>query len=245
MLLLAIPLGIAALRKAPGWFKWGIYRILGHGGGEENMQKTEQEKGGFGSFQRLPELEPGLNLVTGEEKIVQPLVAQRLHSRGGECLWIDARNNASTGFMAREGLDTDVKVARAFTAHQHLSLVRRAEAETGGAISVLALPSMNYLYQKPSIPEYEKEKLLAEALGKIAEVSETRGIPAVVSQQPGELQWMLEAVASREIKSRSTSQGLSVETDDFTPEAYPDNKGFQTRVNHWIRETEVVKLGTN
>ena len=142
-------------------------------------------------------------------------------------------------------MDTDVKVARAFTAHQHLSLVRRSEAETGDATSVLALPSMNHLYQKPSIPEYEKEKLLAEALGKIVELSETRGIPAVVTQVPGDLQWMLETVASREIKTRSTSHGPSVETDDFAPEAYPDGKGFQTRMNHWTRETEVVKLGTN
>ena len=158
------------------------------------MQQLEHEKRDFGAFQRLPKLEPGVNLVTGEEKIVRQLVAQRLHSRGGECLWIDAKNN---------------------------------------------------LYQKPSIPEYEKEKLLAEALGKIVELSETRGIPAVVTQVPGELQWMLETVASQEIKARSTSHGPSVETDDFTPEAYPDGNGFQTRVNHWTRETEVVKLGTN
>lgn len=209
------------------------------------MQQIEQEKKRFGAFQRLPELEPGVNLVTGEEKIVQPLVAQRLHSRGGECRWIDADNNASTRFMAREGLDSDVKVARAFTAHQHLRLIRKTEAETGDATSVLALPSMNHLYQKPEIPEYERKKLLAESLGKIVEFSETRGIPAVVTQVPGKLQWMLETVASRQIKAESTSHGPSVETDDFTPEGYPDSKGFQTRVNHWTRETEVVKIGTN
>ena len=56
---------------------------------------------------------------------------------------------------------------------------------------------------------------------------------------------MLEAVASREIKSRSTAHGVSVGTDDVAPEACADNKGFQTRVNHGVRETEVVEVGTN
>jgi hypothetical protein len=212
------------------------------GGGET----IESGSGTETISQMLPELEPGVNLVkTREKEVFHALVSQRLHSSGGECVWVDAENHASTRFMSREGLDKEVKVARAFTAHQHHTLVQRAEAQAGERTSLMALPSMNYLYEKNSVPGYEKEEIFAESVKKIAQISKRYDTPALVTAAPGGMQWMIETVASQVIDAESTSQGPRLETDDFSQPGYPDGKVFQASVKHWISEPEVLKLGTH
>lgn len=210
------------------------------------MSRTQNRQRNAGGVKRFPELEPGINLVKGGSEVVESLISRTLYSRGGECVWIDSANNARTGFISSEGLDREVKVARAFTAHQHLSLVEKAEAETGDKTSILALPSMNYLYEKPEIADYEKEEMFSQTVAKIAEISKRLEIPAVVTPSDGNLNWVMEAVASQIIEVQNTSQGYRVKSDSFVPEAYPDGKAFQTTVSHWVeKEPEVVKIGAN
>jgi hypothetical protein len=214
------------------------------GGGETIRSESGKKKT---ISQRFPELEPGVNLVkTRKKEVFHALVSQRLHSSGGECIWVDADNHASTRFMSLEGLDKEVKVARAFTAHQHHKLVKKAEAQAGERTSLMALPSMNYLYEKDSVPEYEKQRIFAEALRKTAKVSEAHEVPALVTASPGEMEWMIETVSSQIVEVESTSQGPRLETDDFSPSGYhADRNGFQASVKNWISEPEVVKPGTH
>ncbi len=180
------------------------------------------------------------------------LVLTDFADESGNAYWIDARNNATTyAFYELAGDRTDLsglRIARAFTAYQHHSLVRRTARVVTPNTAAVAVPCLPSLYRDDDVPDHEAADLLESALAILAELAETLDIPVVITANTGSDHGELVAeYVDHEINCRKTGLGLQYSSEDFTTDVYWHDGFWQTTIPYWVdlfgavSETDTVR----
>lgn len=191
----------------------------------------------------LSSLEPGvvhLERPSPRSPALHQLVDSELARRDGRTLWIDARGDASTYALyetpgARSRLD-GIRIARAFTAYQHHTLVRQAIERASRETSLLVVPCTGSLYQDDDVPDHVAHDLLASSLTMLRELATTFEIPVVVTT-PGagsDEEAMVAESADETITCRATDVGLRFDGDSVETLVYWQDGAWQTTLPYWV-----------
>ncbi|UTF53301.1 hypothetical protein [Natronosalvus rutilus] len=160
----------------------------------------------------------------------------------GRAYWIDAGNVASTHALyecapgSGRALER-LRIARAFTAYQHHSLVqavvRRADADT----PLVVAPNVASLYQDGDLREWERTDLLASTLAVLGELGRGLECPVVITSGPdvpGATVERLEAAADSVVECTRTREGLRFEGAGFETMGYWHGPVWQTTIPYWV-----------
>jgi hypothetical protein len=193
--------------------------------------------------EHVPTVEPGLTLleVPGPRSTALHQVA--LHNAvewAGPIYWVDARNTASTytihALSPSQGVVSRLRLARAFTAYQHVSLVERVintvSPRTGGII----LPNLASLYRDDDVPAHEAEPLVEAVRDALAAVADTYEIPVLVTDAEPEddLSETLTTRADRQLRCERTGMGYRFEGDAVETTVYWQDGAWQTTIPYWV-----------
>ncbi|MFC6716785.1 hypothetical protein ACFQGT_16975 [Natrialbaceae archaeon GCM10025810] len=169
------------------------------------------------------DLEPGLTLLevpSPRSAIVHRIVCDRLAaaSRNETAYWIDARNTASTHALyecasSRRVLD-GLRVARAFTAYQHHSLVREVARAAGPRTGLIVAPNVADLYRDDDLAEWEREDLRAAALETLAELGRVLEVPVLATTARDDDAAVIAEHATTGLECVRTREGIRLERRD-------------------------------
>ncbi len=194
----------------------------------------------------LPSLDPGMTLLDSEDRVgpLQSLVVDHVLGSGGRVYWVDVGGHATTKPMARLAgprvLDR-VEVARAFTPHQHYSIVeslaedvRRGEVEP----SLVVAPAVDALYEDDAVGGRRAERMLRKTVARLYGAASTEGAPLLVSTESGSLARHVRSAADDVVRCRSTPMGARFVSSDFDTLVYHGRRGMQTTFAFWRRVLE-------
>ncbi|WP_226011860.1 hypothetical protein [Halomicrobium salinisoli] len=158
---------------------------------------------------------------------------------GRETLWIDAGGAASTyGLTAqaptRRAL-RGIRVARAFTAHQHHQLVRNAVGEASGRTGLVVAPNVAALYDAADACDAEVDRLFRASLALLADLADALAVPVLVSAPRASEQRRatVRERADREIECERTDLGYAFATEGFETTGYWQRGWWQTTIPYW------------
>jgi hypothetical protein len=185
-----------------------------------------------------PPLDPGLVLVEQPDRgAIHRLVLDA--DLEGETLWVDAGGVATTyGLTAqtpsRRALK-GIRVARAFTAHQHHQLVRRVVGEASGRTGLVVAPHVAALYERADAADAEIDRLFTAALDVLADLADALAVPVLVSAPTASeaRETAIRDRASEEIECRSTALGYAFATESFETTGYWQHGWWQTTIPYW------------
>lgn len=185
----------------------------------------------------LPTLEPGLTYLDAEDPraaAVHRLALATAEAVEGPAYWIDARNTASTYVLREHATGRrapgGLRVARAFTAYQHHTLVQTVVDDRDPALVVL--PCVDALYADDDVPTAQAEALLDDVLTTLDELAGavrvllTAGTPALAATVSDR--------AAHTIVARETDLGTAFETDAFRTTVYRGPGFWQTTIPYWV-----------
>jgi len=183
----------------------------------------------------LPSLEAGVTLLRGGDRgAVAALVAAELRERDGLARWVDARNHASTyalsGHGNRRRLLDRVRVARAFTAHQHHALVRRLVGDARRPTSLVVAPAVDDLYGDDLLAA-EAERLREASLSTLAALADARDLPVLLTASDPDT---VVEHADHTVDVEDTRFGRRFEGEDDETTAYWTRGGWQTTIPYWV-----------
>jgi hypothetical protein len=167
-------------------------------------------------------------------------VGATLAGRDGDVVWVDAGGDAATLTLDDHlppGHDlADVRVARAFTAYQHHSLVRRAVDESDDDTALVVAPCTAALYRDDDVPDHLASDLLDASLATLGELAGAVDAPVVVTtpgdDAPGD--GAVAERADRTVECERTRAGLRFVGPDAETTVYRDAGGFQTTIPYWV-----------
>ncbi|RXK48632.1 hypothetical protein [Halorientalis pallida] len=179
----------------------------------------------------LPTLDPGVQLLaTDGQRAGEPLRALVLDHAlgGGQVRWVDSRGYARTDRLARLAPDPRaldrIRIARGFTAHQHVALVRRLPDVVTDDTALVVLPAMDAPYRADDVSR--GRDFLLRSLATVARVARDHAVPVLVTRTgPDGLGDPLAAAADHTVECRQTAQGPRFVTDDFETLVYPQGDG--------------------
>ncbi|WP_265110197.1 hypothetical protein [Halosolutus halophilus] len=189
------------------------------------------------------ELDPGLTLLRTESPrstIVHRLACGRLANADGPAYWIDARNTAATHALydcvSRPRVLDDLKIARAFTAYQHHSLVRTVTRRASPDTDLLVAPNVAALYRDDDVAEWEREDLLAASLETLSELGRVLDCPVLVTSATDADGNRIAEVAETTIECVRTREGVRLESadGDRVTEGYWHGDYWQTTIPYWV-----------
>jgi hypothetical protein len=184
----------------------------------------------------LPSLESGVTLLRGGDRgAVAALVAAELRERDALARWVDARNHASTYALTDHGsrrrLLDRVRVARAFTAHQHHALVRQLVGDARRPTSLVVAPAVDDLYEDDDLLAAEAERLREASLSTLAALADARDLPVLVTATDPEA---VAEYADQTVDVEDTRFGRRFEGEDDETTAYWTRGGWQTTIPYWV-----------
>jgi hypothetical protein len=195
---------------------------------------TSQQTGH--SVDALPALEPGVTLLRGGNRnALAALVLAQMDRADGVARWVDARNHVSTHALtegARRPRVLDrVLVARAFTAHQHHSLVRQLVADAARPTALVVAPVVDDLYTDDDLLAGEADRLREATLSTLRALAEACDVPVLVTASDPECvaEYADETVEVEETRFGPRFEGAGGETT-----AYWTRGGWQTTVPYWV-----------
>lgn len=190
----------------------------------------------------MPALEPGLvylDTANPRTGAIHGLVELSLTADpAGEVLWVDARNSATTYAFADASIQHRVmsatKVARAFTAYQHHSLVHELLDRTTDDTILAVAPCLGALYADEDVPDVEAELLFADVLDALERLAEEHSIPVLVTATTTPFVAEVAPRAEQTITMRQTDLGMAFETDSFQTTVYHGPGYWQTTIPYWV-----------
>lgn len=194
----------------------------------------------------FPELDAGLTLVETDGRAagaLQSLALDHLLLGDGEAVWVDANGNATTASLAkvapsRRVLDR-VRVARAFTAFQHYSLLEDVEGPMSPATDLLVAPAVDWFYGGDDLRSGEGEAMLGGALGRLEAVAGRHDVPVLVSRSgAGGLGEVVAGRCDRTLECVHTEFGPRFSGDEFETLVFECPGGVQTTLAFWRRVLE-------
>lgn len=209
----------------------------------EHVQKKNVETGGLNAvLSMLPELKQGLTRMQypGERPVFQLFTAYE--ALNGNCVWIDVENHSSTYALADvAGGDVleRVSIGRAFTPFQHHQLCMDIEEFVDEDTELVAMPSVNGLYEDGQISTEEAEELMEEALEHVKQVAEEKGLKVLISNSnrvEGDLEYLTGVYSQEFVSVKETSQGLKFSGSEFQTLIYPGSGVLQTTIPLWMRK---------
>lgn len=208
-------------------------------------EQSSNEPGGTRPESRtLPRLQTGLTVLERPERrspALHRLVLAELGQRDGGTFWIDARNEASTYALydlapSPARLD-GIRIARAFTAYQHHSLVRAVARQATSNIALVVAPRLTSLYRDDDVPDREATDLLESSLAMLSELADVLDVPVLATAESdagGDLDALLADYADSEIACTRTRAGLKYASEDFETTVYLADGYWQTTIPYWV-----------
>lgn len=192
----------------------------------------------------LPSLTPELVSLdppaTDRSRAVHELAATAL-APGREAYWIDARNTVSvatlTTLAPSERTLAGLRVARAFTAHQHHTLVRRVVREASPETAVVVVPRIASLYADDDCPSPNDRTYLRASLSLLCDLARAAEFPVLVTPGIGDdtgLATLVEDYAERTIDCTRVGPGYRYDAPDVESQWYRVDGGWQTTIPYWI-----------
>lgn len=207
--------------------------------------QTESGRGGIrrAGSGMLPDLAPGITLLRTpgpRSTVLHQLALQTIRQVDGAAYWLDARNTAST--YALHDLADDhrllrgIRLARAFTAYQHFTLIERLINTVTARTGCVVLPNAPSLYRDDDVPGHEATPLFDAAVTAVSEVATVYDIPVLVTDA-GPMDDLAEsaaATADARYRAESTDLGYRVVGEGFETTVYWDETGWQTTIPYWV-----------
>jgi hypothetical protein len=191
---------------------------------------------------RLPTLDAGLTLLESEGRAVGPLdslVLDHLLRGAGDAVWVDTGGHATTRNLARLApslaLLDRVRVARAFTAYQHGTLVRRACESFPPTASLVVVPWVDALYRDGDCSDREASAMIDGAAERLAALAAERDVAVLVTRRAADdLTAPVADRADAPITCRETRFGPRFAGDGFETLVYGDGEGRRPS-DSWTR----------
>lgn len=202
--------------------------------------------------QPLPRLDAGVTLLTRPSHrsvSLHRIVVNELRQRDGTTLWVDARNNASThtlyDFAPSSRTLDGVRIARAFTAYQHHSLVSELVERATGRTAMIVAPCVASLYEDDDVPDREGHDLLSASLMIMRELGSALDIPVLVSSEPATAgsTALVHEYADATIDVTETQHGCKYTADGFETRVYWHAGYWQTTIPYWVELLGAVETG--
>lgn len=208
-----------------------------------NQTRFERGKTRRGSSNMLPDLEPGITLVRTpgpRSTVLHQFALQTARQVDGAVYWLDARNTVSTyalhNLADNHRLLRSIRLARAFTAHQHFTLIKRLINTVTAQTGCVVLPNASSLYRDDDVPEHEATPLFDAIVTAVSEVATAYDIPVLVSDAGprDDFAERVAATADARYHAESTELGYRVVGEDFETTVYWDKTGWQTTIPYWV-----------
>ncbi len=192
----------------------------------------------------LPTLGDGVTLLEttdGTTGALASLVADRVLLGGGTATWVDARGRATTAPLARVAPSARVlervRVARAFTPWQHLSLLRDLGDAVSAETGLVVLPAFDWFYRGDELPDAEGDRMLAEAAALVADLVDRRDLSVLLTRtREGDPSGPMARLVDDRIECEPTPFGPRFVGDAFETLVYPVGDGLvQTTLAFWTR----------
>jgi hypothetical protein len=193
--------------------------------------------------EHTPALDPGLTLLETpgpRSTALHHVALQDAMDWAGPIYWLDARNTASTYMLHTIAPDEttvdQLRIARAFTAYQHVSLIERIVNTVSPRTGGLIIPNLASLYRDDDMPDHEAEPLVESVLEALAAVADAYDIPVLVTDAgPADaLADQLQAHADQRIQCEQTGMGYRFEGDDVETTVYWQDGAWQTTIPYWV-----------
>lgn len=191
----------------------------------------------------LPTIDAGVTVVQTPHQrsgAIHHLALATADRTDGPAYWIDACNTAITHALydhaATDHVLHRVRIARAFTAYQHHTLVDRVLNRVSTETGCVIVPNVASLYRDDDIPDYEAKSLLAAAMQRLGEIGLTFDVP-VLTTDGGPDDAFAEIVresAMTEMQCERTELGYRYEGPDFETDVYWADQYWQTTIPYWV-----------
>ncbi|WP_136590957.1 P-loop NTPase family protein [Salinigranum halophilum] len=206
-----------------------------------NTQRQPIERG---TTPTLPSLGPGVHLVDVDERAVgtiQSLVIDHIltqGSTGSTAAWVDSNGMATTSTLTRlvpsMRLLERIRVARAFTAYQHHSLVSQLPDVVDDQTSFVVVPEFEYRYRSPDMRFGVAHDLVEAGMEVLSDLARKRDIPILVTRETtAPLSAPLVEAADSVLECELTRFGPRFVGEEFETLVYPVEGGFQTTLSYW------------
>lgn len=196
----------------------------------------------------MPTLGPGVTRLCSEARSTahHRLVLAHLQAARGQVLWVDARDTASTytlyALAGNHRLLAPIEIARAWTAYQHHTLVRRLVERASPRTRLLVLPNVCSLYRDDDLDEQEASRLLDASMTTLTELAHALEVPVLLTAAPSE-RGSLEPYTDHELSWRRTDHGDTFTEAGSPPMVYRNSRWWQTTIPYWADLFGVVAAG--
>ncbi len=209
-----------------------------------NANRLGTEHGVSGAGEAMfPTLNPGVTLLRTTQPrstALHRLALQTIRQVDGAAYWVDARNTASTYALSdlapHHRLLRRIRIARAFTAHQHFTLGKRLVNTVSPRTGCVVVANAPSLYRDDDVPDHEAQPLFDAVVTALAEVAAVYEIPVLVTDA-GPMDDLAESVASTAeatYRAEATDLGYRVVGNEFETTVYRDETGWQTTIPYWV-----------
>ncbi|WP_435144468.1 hypothetical protein [Halobaculum sp. P14] len=204
-----------------------------------------RDDGADGAQLDQPTLDDGVTLLrppdarsTALHRLVVDALADADRA-GGPAYWVDARNAAVSHALYRlapaDRALRGLQVARAFTAYQHLELVRTLARRARPGTRLVVAPNVASLYRDGDVPDGEADRLLRAALATLSELGDALDCPVVVSATGDDDHADRVAdAADRVVDCERTALGLTYDAPGFDVDGYHRGDHWQTTIPYWV-----------
>jgi hypothetical protein len=194
----------------------------------------------------LPQLEPGVTLLTTDGRArgaLQSLALDHVLLEDSTAVWVDSKHNAATTSLAKVApsrrLLGRIRVARAFTAFQHYSLVEDLPAAVDETTSLVVVPAVEWFYANDDLCEGEGATMLARALEGLRDLAAERELPVLVSvRSECGIGGDVEAYCDERLECVATRFGPRFSGETFETLLFDCEGGVQTTLAFWRRVLE-------
>jgi hypothetical protein len=189
----------------------------------------------------LPTLS-GVSLLRSDDPVgpLASLAVDRLLTDDGPVWWADAGSHARTDTLARvapsPGLLDRVRVARAFTATQHASLLATLERRVTLEAALVVCPAVDACYRDGDLPDGEAGAMLGTAAERVDRIAGT-GVPVLLTLEVEDaLSGPVARIVDERLDHESTPFGPRFAGEEFETMVYPRRDGtVQTTLAFWAR----------
>lgn len=216
----------------------------------------------------VPSLDAGVTVLDSDTRVMgalHSLVLDHLLFSDGECYWVDARGYASTASLGKlapgNRLLERIRVARAFTAFQHHSIVdtmaeRLGEQDTTGdrdAIatthattdgttttpSLLVAPALDWFYTEDDLPAGEGEEMIRSTLARLQRLGVNHDLPVLVTRETAtDIAEIVGDQSDHRLACHGTRFGPRFVGENFETLVFEQRQGLQTTLAFWQRVLE-------
>ncbi|MFC6838404.1 hypothetical protein [Halomarina ordinaria] len=194
----------------------------------------------------LPTLQSGISLLEAPDasrrqtaRVIQALVVDHLLLNRGRIEWVDVGGCASTHPLASlvpsERSLERINVARAFTPHQHASLIDELAERVTAQTTLVVCPAVDRFYRESECQDDEGQRLLLRAVAQLSTIARTHDVPVLVTRTTAdEFAAPIERAASECLKYEETQYGPRFTGNAFETLVYPVGRGqVQTTLAFW------------